>query len=49
MSCKKGGFISVRYNNLRNLTAKMLSDVYKDTGHRAKINDNWQRVRQQNW
>ena len=31
MSCKKGGFISIRHNDLRDLTANMLSEVCKDT------------------
>ena len=30
MSCKKGSFVSIRHNDLRDLTAKMLSKVYKD-------------------
>ena len=30
MSCKKGGFINVRHNHVRDLTAKMLADVCKD-------------------
>ena len=31
MSCKKGGFVSIRHNNLRDLTAKILSEVCNDT------------------
>ena len=31
MSCKKEGFVSIRHNDLRDLNAKMLSEVYKDT------------------
>ena len=27
MSCKKGGFINIRYNDVRDLTAKLLSEV----------------------
>ena len=31
MSCKKGGFVSIRHNDLRDLTANMVSEVCKDT------------------
>ena len=27
MNCKKGGFLTIRHNDLRNLTAKILSEV----------------------
>ena len=30
MSCKKGGFITLRHNNVRNLTANMLKEVCSD-------------------
>ena len=30
MSCKKGGFINIRHNGIRDLTAKMLTEVCKD-------------------
>ena len=30
MSCKKGGFINIRHNNVRDLTAKLLSEVCHD-------------------
>ena len=30
MSCKKGWFINVRHNHVRDLTARMLADVCKD-------------------
>ena len=30
LSCKKGGFVSLRHNELRNLTAKLLKEVCKD-------------------
>ena len=30
MSCKKGDFVSIRHNDLRDLTANMLSKVCKD-------------------
>ena len=30
MSCKKGGFINIRRNNVRDLTAKLLSGVCHD-------------------
>ena len=29
MSCKKGGFITIRHNDLRDLTANLLTEVYK--------------------
>ena len=31
MSCKKGGFVTIRHNDLRHLTAKILSEVCYDT------------------
>ena len=31
MSCKKGGFLTIRHNDLRDLTAKILSEVCYDT------------------
>ena len=37
MSCKKGGFVSVRHNNLRNLTANMLFEVSKDIEIESKL------------
>ena len=30
MSCKKGGFVTLRHNELRDLTAKLLDEVCKD-------------------
>ena len=30
LSCKKGGFVSLRHNEVRNITAQMLSEVCKD-------------------
>ena len=30
LSCKKGGFVTVRHNTIRDLTAKMLTEVCKD-------------------
>ena len=30
MSCKKGGFVTLRHNNVRNLTANMLKEVCSD-------------------
>ena len=30
LSCKKGGFISIRHNNIRNVTATLLKEVCKD-------------------
>ena len=29
--CKKGGFIYIRHNDLRDVTANMMSEVCKDT------------------
>ena len=31
MSCKKGGFVTIRHNDLRDLTAKILSEVCSET------------------
>ena len=31
MSYKKGGFIYIQHNDLRDLTANIMSEVYKDT------------------
>ena len=36
MSCKKGGFVTIRHNDLRDLTAKTLSEVCNDT----ELNEN---------
>ena len=36
LSCKKG-FVSIRHNDLRDLTAKMLSEVCKDTKIERKL------------
>ena len=30
MSCKKGGFVTIRQNKIRDLTTKVVSDVCKD-------------------
>ena len=30
MSCKKGGFITIRHNDLRDLTANLLTELCKD-------------------
>ena len=37
MSCKKGGFVSIRHNNLRDLNAKMLSEVCKEIEIKPKL------------
>ena len=37
MSCKKGGFIYIRHNDLRDLTANMMSEMYKDTKTEPKL------------
>ena len=30
MSCKKGGFVALRHNSIRDITAKMLGEICKD-------------------
>ena len=37
MSCKKGGFVSIRHNDLRDLTARIISEVCKDTEIEPKL------------
>ena len=37
MSCKKGGFTYIRYNDLRDLTANMMSEACKDTEIEPKL------------
>ena len=37
MSRKKGGFVSIRHNDLRDLTANMLSEVCKDVEIEPKL------------
>ena len=37
MSCKKGIFVSIRHNDLRDLTANMLSEVCKDVEIEPKL------------
>ena len=37
MNCKKDGFTSTRYNDLRDLTANMMSKVCKDTETEPKL------------
>ena len=37
MSCKKGGFGSIRHNDLRDLTAKIVSEVCKDIEIEPKL------------
>ena len=37
MSCKKGGFVSIRHNYLRDLAANMLSEVCKDVEIEPKL------------
>ena len=37
MNCKKGGFICIRHNDLRDLTANMMSEVCKDTEVEPKL------------
>ena len=37
MICKKGGFVTIRHNDLRDLTAKILSEVCYDTEIEPKL------------
>ena len=37
MRCKKGGFISIRHNDLRDLTANMIPEVCNDTETEPKL------------
>ena len=37
MSCRKGDFLYIRHNDLRNLTANMMSEVCKDTKIKYKL------------
>ena len=37
MSCKKGGFIYIRHNDLRNLTANVMLEVCNDTEIEPKL------------
>ena len=37
MSCKKSGFVSSRHNDLRNLTARIVSEFCKDTEIKPKL------------
>jgi len=38
LSCKKGGFVTLRHNSIRDLTAKMLSEVCKDVRVEPHLN-----------
>ena len=37
MSCRKGGFLYIRHNDLRDLTANMMSEVCEDTKTKSKL------------
>ena len=37
MSCNKGGFLSISHNDLRDLTARIVPDVCKDTEIEPKL------------
>ena len=37
MSSKKGGFVTIRHNDLRDLTGKILSEVFYDTDIESKL------------
>ena len=38
LSCKKGGFVSLRHNELRDLTANLLSEVCVDVAIEPQLN-----------
>jgi len=38
LSCKKGGFVTLRHNSIRDLTAKMLSEACKDVRVEPHLN-----------
>ena len=37
MGCKKGRFVSIRHNDLRDITARIISEVCKDTEIEPKL------------
>ena len=37
MSCRKGDFLYIKHNDLRDLTANMISEVCKDTKIKSKL------------
>ena len=37
MSCKKGGFLKIRHNDLRDITARIVSEICKDTEIEPKL------------
>ena len=37
VSCRKGGFLNIRHNDLQDLTANMMSEVCKDTKIKSKL------------
>ena len=37
MSCKKGGFVSICHNNVRDLNANILKEVYNDAEVEPKL------------
>ena len=37
MSCKKGGFVSIRHTDLRDLTERIVSEACKDTEIEPKL------------
>ena len=37
MGCKKGRFVSIRHNDLRDITARIVSEVCKDTEIEPKL------------
>ena len=37
MNCKKGGFITIRHNDLRDLTANLLTEVCKDVNIKPQL------------
>ena len=41
MSCKKGGFIAIRHNDLRDLTVNLLTELCKDVNIEPQLLTVW--------
>ena len=41
MSCKKGGFIAIRHNDLRDLTVNLLTELCKDVNIEPQLLTAW--------
>ena len=37
LSCKKGGFVSLRHNHIRNITSILLKEVFKDVSVESQL------------